>query len=72
MHYLFSSFFFCLPLCVGMSTASLIMCLFISTYFCFSAQMFASLCISKPVCLFGCYPAPVIIFAKCLYSHCKS
>ena len=60
MHYLFISIF-CLPLRVGISAASLLMCLFVSTCFCFFVQIFASLRICKPVCLFGYYPAPAII-----------
>ena len=34
---------------------------FLPKCFCVSESLF--------VCLFGCYPAPVIIFAKCYYCY---
>ena len=38
---------------------------------CLSVSVCLSLSVCLFVCLFGCYPAPVIIFAKCLYCFCQ-
>ena len=63
-------FTFCLLLYVRLSTASVLVCLFVSMFF----EVFLSKCLAVSVSLiwlFGCYPAPVFIFAKCRYCYFK-
>ena len=58
-----ASFLICLPLCVRMSTSSLLVRLFVSM-FCLCLWVFFP-------CLFGCLTTPVIIFVQCLYCYRK-
>ena len=70
---------FCLTNSVHVSTVSLLVRLFVSMYFSsfsmLSTKTFVSFCVSEPfclfVCLFGYYPALVIIFPKSLYCYCQ-
>ena len=68
-----SFFIFYLPLSVCVPTVSLLLRRFVSMSFCSLSTFFClnflpvSVFLSLFVCLFGCYTAPVIIFANCLY-----
>ena len=72
-----SCFIFYLPLSVYVPTVSLLLRRFVSMSFCSLSTFFClkflpvSVFLSLFVCLFGCYPAPVIIFANCLYFYSK-
>ena len=53
-----------------LSTASLLLCLFVSILFVSQPIcLLLSMSLSLFICLLGCYPVPVIIFAKCLYCY---
>ena len=53
-----------------LSTASLLLCLFVSMLFAFLLIcLLLSVPLSLFICLFGCYSVPVIIFPKCLYCY---
>ena len=63
----------CLPPCVYMMTASLLMCLFVCFFSvvqpkCLPVSVSPSLAFF--VCLFGFYCAPVNVSGKCLYCSC--
>ena len=43
----------------------------IYVYVCIHIYIIYIYVFSEYVCLLGCYPAPVIIFAKCHYCYCQ-